>query len=148
MPNYSSHLIFNFLTLILLVPIYIYFQPLFTITVLQLYIFLLFYFIGTVYLTPDMDTKSEAQKRCGLFCFPYRKFFRHRGISHNWIFGIVTRIIYVLMVLCIPILIIYGREGIYSFIDALILYKNEMVIASSGMFLSNLFHIILDYLNK
>lgn len=146
MPNYSSHLIFNFFLLILLIPIYNQFQPIFTTQ--QLYIFLLFYFIGTVYLTPDMDTKSEAQRRCGLFCFPYRKFFKHRGISHNWLLGIITRIIYVLIILCIPILILYGRAGIESSITGLIFYKKELVISSGGLFLSNLFHIMLDYLNK
>lgn len=146
MPNYSSHLIFNFFLLILIIPLYIQLEPFFT--PFQLYIFLLFYFIGSVYLTPDMDTKSEAQKRCGLFCFPYRKAFKHRGNSHHWLIGVITRILYVLLLIFLLIFIIYGREGIESFAIALILYKKEMVMASCGMFLSNLFHIILDYLNK
>ncbi len=146
MPNYSSHLIFNFFLLILIVPLYLQLEPF--LTPIQLYIFLLFYFIGSAYLTPDMDTKSEAQQRCGIFCFPYRKASKHRGASHHWLLGTLSRIIYILLIISLFILIIYGRDGIYSFINALILYKKEMVIASSGMFLSNLFHIILDYLNK
>jgi len=117
-------------------------------TEFQLSLFLLFYFIGTVYLTPDMDTKSEAQKRCGLFCFPYRKLFKHRGISHHWFWGIITRIVYVLVIFCIFIAILYGVSGIESFMNALLSYKYELAVAFGGVFISNLLHIILDFIVK
>lgn len=142
MPKYTSHILFNFSLLIILFIIYQRYS--FPLTEQQLILFLLSYFIGTVYLTPDIDTRSEASRRCGISCTPYRWFFTHRGISHHWLYGILTRIIYVLLIIGLLIFFISGLPEINTFINTLLSYKIEMLFIITGLFLSNLFHIILD----
>lgn len=141
MPNYLKHTLFNFF---LLIPIIILYQRNPFLSTYYLFIFLLSYFIGTVFLTPDMDIKSKPSRACGIYCTPYRLIFKHRGLSHNWLLGILTRIFYVLFLISIPIIIIYGKSGIETLITALIFYKIEFLISSIGLFISNIFHIFLD----
>lgn len=141
MPHYLNHIITNFaLALILL----FFYQKNPFLTDTQLGLLLFGYFLGTVILTPDIDTRSEASRRCGVVCRPYRWFFTHRGISHHPVIGILSRIIYVLLITIFFIVIIYGIHTVISFIDVLIQYKLEMLSVIIGLFISNLFHILLD----
>ena len=147
MPNYSSHLIFNFIILAILFILYqLAGSPL---TTPQLALFLLFYTLGSVILTPDLDSKSEALRRCGVACMPYRKLFKHRGTSHHPLWGVASRILYVAL-LALIILWAGGALGWRFEIDGgsalafIYLHVKEIGIAGAGLFLSNMLHIVLD----
>ena len=147
MPRYSSHLICNFIALSALFILYQYTGA--RLTTLQLAIFLAFYIIGSIILTPDLDSKSEASRRCGLVCAPYRKIFKHRGISHHPIWGIVTRIMYVTMLVLIILWVmwLFGSRfqiEISSIFIFIILHVKEIIIACAGLVISNILHIFLD----
>lgn len=58
------------------------------------------FLLGTFLITPDLDL-AEQQVRAkgrwgwlGLFWVPYGWIFSHRGLSHTWIVGPLTRILY------------------------------------------------------
>lgn len=58
------------------------------------------YLVGTFLVTPDLDL-AEGNVRAkrhwgwlGLLWVPYGKLFRHRGLSHTWILGPLTRLLY------------------------------------------------------
>ncbi|WP_029519976.1 metal-binding protein [Persephonella sp. IF05-L8] len=60
------------------------------------------YFIGTFFLSPDNDIfHSKPNKRWKILRFiwyPYTKLFSHRGISHLPVLGILTKLIYLVIV--------------------------------------------------
>ncbi len=143
MPSYSSHLIVNFLglsTFLLLLLRY----PI--LTLVQAGAFVVGYFAGTVFLSPDIDTKSEASKRCGLLCYPYRKLSKHRGLSHHWFWGSITRVTYLFIIISLVIIIlrVWSSESMGVVLQYIMIYKLEIALIFVGLFVSNLFHILLD----
>ncbi len=58
------------------------------------------YLVGTFFVTPDLDlAENPMQARnnwglLGLLWVPYGALFSHRGLSHSWIIGPLTRLIY------------------------------------------------------
>lgn len=141
MPGYSSHLIINFLFLSGLYILYV--QHPFLTTV-QLAIFIFSFFVGTVVLTPDLDVKSEAAKRCGIVCVPYRKIFRHRKLSHHWLWGVVTRILYVLILLIVTGAVVWALKVQLPEMLWVLRYPFESFLLIAGLFIANLLHIISD----
>ena len=147
MPRYSSHLIFNFIALSALFILYQYTGA--RLTTLQAAIFLAFYIIGSTILTPDLDSKSEASRRCGIACVPYRKIFKHRGISHHPLWGIVTRILYIVIIVLIVMWMVWVFMWQFqingsSVLVFMRLHVQDIIIACIGLFISNVLHIFLD----
>mgnify|MGYP002624350342 CR=1 FL=1 len=60
--------------------------------------FALAYLGASLLLSPDLDLRhNDARRRWGVLGFiwiPYSKLFRHRGVSHSLLFGVLTRIGY------------------------------------------------------
>jgi uncharacterized metal-binding protein len=58
------------------------------------------YIFGAVLLTPDLDTRSSCLSRwkrwfrLAWIWAPYRKLFKHRGISHAIVLGTASRVLY------------------------------------------------------
>lgn len=59
------------------------------------------YAAGTFLLSPDLDLAEghvDSKRHWGLLGFlwvPYGRMFSHRGLSHTWILGPLTRLVYV-----------------------------------------------------
>jgi len=154
MTSYINHSIFNVVILSLL---FVFNQEYNIIDINGSLVFFIFFMIGTFIVNPDMDTKSKSSNILGIFSVPYRRFFRHRGMSHHWMYGIITRIIYftILMIILGSIILfvlkgeqIFNNNNIYYVYDIIIQYlsdnKNNVIIAYNGLFISNLLHIVLD----
>ena len=141
MPKYSTHLIFNLTILSAMVVIYQY-NPVLTPT--QLAFFLGAFVIGTCIATPDLDTKSEASRRCGIVCAPYRKLAKHRGTSHHWLWGTAARIVYFTLIIIIALWVLGWLASPREYIPALGDYKYELLAGAAGLFISNILHIFLD----
>jgi len=143
MPSYSSHLIVNFLGLTAFL-MYLQEHPLFAPG--QTFFLVAGYFIGTCFLTPDLDTQSEPSNKCGVACAPYRMMFKHRGMSHHVLWGIISRIVYAVLV----VLLFVGAFGLLTtesfeaVVEMMFQYKVELLFVAIGLFFSNLFHITLD----
>ncbi len=63
-------------------------------------LFSLSYFIGTFLVTPDLDLAEQRVRSksnwgmLGLLWIPYGAIFSHRGLSHTWFIGPLTRLLY------------------------------------------------------
>ena len=75
--------------------------------------------IGSFLITPDLDMAGEKPVRplrywgpLGILWWPYGQLFKHRGLSHTWILGPLTRLIYVLLLLAGAGLAISFLEGL------------------------------------
>lgn len=68
------------------------------------------YFVGTFLLSPDNDIyHSKPNKRWKILRFiwiPYTKIFKHRGISHIPIYGIITKMLYLIGIVLIALFIL------------------------------------------
>ncbi len=62
--------------------------------------FTLGFFVGTFLLSPDLDlaeghvSSKRAWGFLGFLWVPYGMMFSHRGLSHSWIVGPLTRLVY------------------------------------------------------
>jgi uncharacterized metal-binding protein len=96
--------------------------------------------VGTFLVTPDMDQAgkggSRALRRWGPFAFlwlPYGLVFRHRGLSHLWPVGALTRLLY-LALLASPLL---ALAPVRPFSPTLLAFL-------AGFLLADLLHVFLD----
>jgi uncharacterized metal-binding protein len=104
------------------------------------------FLIGTLWLSPDLDVKgSNPKRRWGplrILWMPYAYAFSHRGISHGYVIGPLTRVGY-LFVLLLPLgMIDVVREGVTAAMNAL---PTEVWIAwLIGYYASCWLHLIVD----
>ena len=117
--------------------------------------FSLSYFIGTFLVTPDLDlAENRMQARnnwglLGMLWIPYGALFSHRGLSHSWIVGPLTRLLYLA---CLGLALSWAAAQVgpyfgYSFSFKAELVQNwpELAIgALSGYYLSQWLHLIAD----
>ncbi|MFC6590763.1 metal-binding protein [Deinococcus lacus] len=65
------------------------------------------FLIGTFLLSPDLDLATgrvDSKRRWGLLGFiwvPYGRVFSHRGLSHSWVLGPLTRLGYLALLLAL-----------------------------------------------
>jgi uncharacterized metal-binding protein len=115
--------------------------------------FLLGYLAGTFLLSPDLDLAEKgvrAQGRWGVLGAlwrPYGWLFRHRGLSHTWILGPLTRLGYLLLLL----FLLYGLlKGVAAFMGASLalalppLPKEVLLCGLLGYYLSQWLHLVAD----
>ncbi|WP_034384295.1 metal-binding protein [Deinococcus sp. YIM 77859] len=75
-----------------------------SVTPLQALHFSLGFFVGTFLLSPDLDLaegRVDSKRRWGLLGFlwvPYGMLCRHRGLSHTWLLGPLTRLAYLAVI--------------------------------------------------
>ena len=113
------------------------------------------YLFSSLLLSPDLDlARSGPQSRWGLFrvlWLPYAGMFRHRGLSHNPLFGPLTRIAY-LGLLAAGVLagLHYGFEMELKFLEHWWedFQGRPLWAVGIGMFLPNELHILADKLFK
>lgn len=116
----------------------------------SLIVFGLSYLFSSLMLSPDLDLRSNsARRRWGILGFiwiPYTKLFKHRGLSHNLLFGPLTRVGYLLLFVT---LIMYGLSylGVRTNIP-LHFDKELLVMIALGLYLPNFLHVLYDKLDS
>lgn len=79
-------------------------QSLLTVTPAQALNFTLGFFAGTFLLSPDLDLadgRVDSKRRwgpLGVLWVPYGRLFSHRGLSHTWLLGPLTRLVYLALI--------------------------------------------------
>lgn len=117
--------------------------------------FAISYLFSSLLLSPDLDLgRSDSQNRWGMLrvlWLPYAALFRHRGLSHNPLFGPLTRIGYLgLLVAAAMAGLHYGFEVDLAFLE----YWWEKLDGTPlwaigiGLMLPNEIHILADRLLK
>ena len=114
------------------------------------------YLLGSVWITPDLDLAERRNKPrparlwgwFRLLWVPYGQLFRHRGLSHTWVVGPITRILYIVLILEG---VRYGLSllpGMGSALEPLAMTKwllSPVGIAGlAGYFVSQWLHLALD----
>ncbi len=115
--------------------------------------------ISTLIFSPDSDLIPKA--RTGplrLFLYPYSIFFKHRGLSHSFLFGTITRFVYSFLMLGLLTYVLYEMGKIkfspgdyFSFLYYWLrafnyeyLQYQMLTWLFGGAFLADLCHIFTD----
>lgn len=103
------------------------------------------YFAGTFLLSPDLDLAEghvSSKRSWGLLGFlwvPYGWLMRHRGMSHSWVLGPLTRLLYLGLLVMPPLALLKVSlprpEALELAVVAWLL---------GGYYLSQWFHLVAD----
>ena len=109
------------------------------------------FILGTYFLTPDMDIKSDTYRNWGplrFIWFFYLKMIPHRSfLSHSIFFGDIVRITYFVLILS-PVWYLlnkYVLDG--KLLDMIIPYQTNIGIAILGIMASSTLHIVADVIS-
>lgn len=119
--------------------------------------------VSTLIFSPDSDLMPKA--RTGplrFFLYPYSVFFKHRGLSHSFLFGTVTRFVYGILMLGLLTYVLYEMDKIkfspkdyFSFLYYWLRafnydYLQYQMLAwlFGGAFLADLCHIFTDVISS
>jgi uncharacterized metal-binding protein len=141
MPGYNTHRIFNYLIFIVAV-LSLNSLGIFHLSPIQLIAIGLGFYIGTEFITPDLDTDSSAYKRWGrlrILMLPYKCLFKHRKSSHNIFSGAIVRIIYITALIAVSYYLIFKSFSLEN-----IIFPVYFIIFLGGIIAANALHVILD----
>ncbi|GAB5603713.1 metal-binding protein [Thermus sp. FJN-A] len=115
--------------------------------------FALAYLGGTFLLSPDLDLAERgvrAQRRwglLGLLWLPYGWLFRHRGLSHTWILGPLTRLGYLVGLVLLASFLVQGLAAFLGMELALrppAWPREALGWGLLGYYLSQWLHLVAD----
>lgn len=141
MPGYNNHRLFNYLSFVAILFI-LYSRDIVQLSPGFVIAAVIGFYLGTEFITPDLDTNSTAYKRWGklrILMIPYKWLFKHRQTSHNIFYGAVVRIIYIGIILLGFYYIIFR-----SIPSNLVFSPVYIFIFLSGIITANALHVILD----
>ncbi len=143
MPDYNTHRVFNYLTFLVISVLLFKLQV--VITDMKLFLALgVGFYIGTDFITPDLDIESKAIKRWGRLKFiwlPYKWLFKHGQSSHNILYGAVVRIMYFSIIILGLYYLLFRSLPPETMISSVYVF-----IFLIGIITANALHIILDVL--
>ncbi len=143
MPDYNTHRVFNYLAFLVISVILFKFQVVITDVKLFLALGIGFY-IGTDFITPDLDIESTAIKRWGrlkIIWLPYKWLFKHGQSSHNILYGAIVRIMYFSIIILGVYYLLFRSLPPETMISSIYVF-----IFLIGIIIANALHIILDVL--
>ncbi len=141
MPGYNTHRLFNYLVFFI-ITLFMFYEKFFMLDLSKVITLILGFYIGTEFITPDLDTNSTAYKKWGKLRFlilPYKWLFKHRGSSHSIILGALVRILYITFLLLVSYFFIFK-----SFPLEMTFYFEYILIFIIGVACANALHVILD----
>ncbi len=142
MPNYNTHRIFNYAVFIITSVLLYYILDTPIINVKQFVALGAGYYIGTDFITPDLDIKSKAIKRWGvlrILWLPYMRLWKHGQSSHNILYGAIVRILYISLIILGIYYLLFRSLPPETIFSSIYVY-----IFLIGIIISNALHIILD----
>ncbi|MCH9627683.1 MAG: hypothetical protein S4CHLAM2_13250 [Chlamydiales bacterium] len=148
MANYKTHSTFNiFLALpALLVGIYYSLHPPYAL----LLTFVITFTYCTLFMSPDLDLVHNIKlvSLRGVLSLPFRLYsrvFKHRGLSHSFLFGSLTRIVWLAgMAFLVFFLICEVLPSKHSFMAYYGAYKYYIWYAGAAICLADWSHLLLD----
>jgi len=141
MPGYNTHRIFNYLIFIVAV-LSLNSYGIFHVSMIQLLAVGLGFYIGTEFVTPDLDTDSAAYNRWGrlrILMLPYKWLFKHRKSSHNIFSGAIVRIFYLIVIIAGSYVLLFKSLSLEN-----MLFPVIIIIFLGGIIAANALHVILD----
>ncbi|MFC6618059.1 metal-binding protein [Deinococcus radiophilus] len=126
-------------------------QGMISVTQVQASHFALAYLAGTFLLSPDLDLSEgrvNSKRNWGILgplWVPYGMMFSHRGLSHSWLLGPLTRLVYLAILGAIVIGVlrtVWPEMALPAFPEPL--EWKVLLPATLGYFLSQWLHLIAD----
>lgn len=126
-------------------------QELLTITPAQALYFTVAFAVGTFLLSPDLDLaegRVDSKRHwgvLGILWVPYGMLFSHRGLSHTWVVGPLTRLVYLAVMLALVVgLLRYVAPSVM--LPAIPQPISVKVVAPliAGYYVSQWLHLIAD----
>ena len=105
MPSGETHIKINWIVLIIINIIIVFFHTI--IEIKEFALFNILYILMSYLISPDLDIDSSVYKRWGIFrwiWYPYREIMKHRGLSHSVVFGPIS-IIFNLVLYILPVIL-------------------------------------------
>lgn len=150
MPNYKTHVKINCLVLFPahLAAVYFFINQ----SLAPLAIFSATFIYATFFMNPDLDLRHSFRLTSlrGILTLPflgYSRFFKHRGLSHHWLIGTCSRLVW--------LAILAGVIGFFACElrpEIMIKYFQdhylELAYGCAGVFCADLSHLLTDYLKK
>lgn len=117
--------------------------------------FVIGWLAGTFLVTPDLDLANRSVRAkkhwgvLGILWLPYGAVFKHRGLSHSWIVGPLTRLAYLLMLVfaLLELLQLLGSHlglGLELRASAWGDWRPLLAGSAAGYFCSQWLHLLLD----
>ncbi len=149
MAQYKTHVSFNILFALpaFLAAIVYFIHP----SINLLIIFAGCFVYSTLFMNPDMDVANQIKLISvrGILTFPFRFYsflFKHRGVSHSFLLGTMTRVLYLGGLL---FLILYFADKLYFMKHSMHILKSKYFLYGVlGIFMSDFSHLILDKAKK
>ncbi len=144
MPGYNTHRRFNYVVFVIIAVLF-YFSNLIFFNLAQLFALGAGFYVGTEFITPDLDIESRAIKRWGVLrtlWLPYKLLFKHGKSSHNIVYGAVVRLLYIGLIIL----------GVYYLVFRALPYKmmilpfDIVLTFITGIIIANALHVMLDML--
>ncbi len=118
-------------------------------------LFGLSYFVGTFLVTPDLDLAENRVRSkshwglLGLLWIPYGSLFSHRGLSHTWFVGPLTRLVYMVVVALALSWLVTAAAPLFGYevsirTRLLNTWPQLGVAALLGYYLSQWLHLVAD----
>ena len=143
MPDYNTHRAFNYLAFLVISVLLFKLQV--VITDIKLFLALgIGFYIGTDFITPDLDIESTAIKRWGnlkVIWLPYKWLFKHGQSSHNILYGAIVRVMYFSIIILAVYYLLFRSLPPEAMISSVYVF-----IFLIGIIIANALHIILDVL--
>jgi uncharacterized metal-binding protein len=143
MPDYNTHRVFNYLAFLVISVLLFKLQV--VITDMKLFLALgIGFYIGTDFITPDLDIESTAIKRWGrlkVIWLPYKWLFKHGQSSHNILYGAIVRVMYFSIIILGVYYLLFRSLPPETMISSVYVF-----IFLIGIIIANALHIILDVL--
>lgn len=113
----------------------------------QIGLFTIAFAAGTFLLSPDLDLAEQnvSSKRnwgyLGFLWVPYGWVFSHRGLSHTWLIGPLTRLFYLALLLAAPVW--FSRDLLHNFRIG----QDDALAVMVGFYISQWLHLLADGLS-
>ena len=148
MSTYRTHTFFNlsFFLPLSFVTIFYFFAP----NRFDLIVYSLSFAYATLFMTPDADLANKVKlfSLRGLMTLPFRPYsflFSHRGISHWFIVGTITRILWLSLLFIAIYTLVYQRSlSLEPILEFYQVHKLSLLYCFAGLSISDLGHLILD----
>lgn len=143
MPGYNVHRVFNY-TFFIVIAVLLYFKNLSFFDLKQLLVLSAGFYIGTDFITPDLDVESKAINKWGklkILWLPYKLMFKHGKSSHNIMYGAVVRLFYISLIIFGIYYLLFRSLPTDTAVPSVFVF-----ILLTGIITANALHVILDML--
>jgi uncharacterized metal-binding protein len=127
MPSGKTHIRINWIVLALINVLILAFNH--DISIKHYFLFNICFILTSYYISPDLDINSSVYKRWAILkwvWWPYREIMKHRQTSHSIIWGPVSMLLYISLLIIPGILVINKLFPIACFVGC----SSEIVVIS------------------